>query len=109
MEDDDEEIKSAFIKEEINKKEDEDEMEDRLDETFARVEALRERMLDAGIVPDAASFVTELVLAGKFYASMMERDGGSNRLVQDRRRRVSNILMRMQSLQVQLDYMTFNA
>ena len=109
LEDDDEEIKSAFIKEEINKKEDEDEMEDRLDETFARVEALRERMLDAGIVPDAASFVTELVLAGKFYASMMERDGGSNRLVQDRRRRVSNILMRMQSLQVQLDSMTFNA
>jgi pentatricopeptide repeat protein len=66
-------------------------------------------MLDAGIVPDAASFVTELVLAGKFYASMMERDGATLRLVQDRRRRVSNILLRMQSLHVKMDAVAYNA
>ena len=66
-------------------------------------------MLDAGIVPDAASFVTELVLAGKFYASMMERDGATLRLVQDRRRRVSNILLRMQSLHVKMDVVAYNA
>ena len=57
--------RKTFIEDDIYKKEDEDELEDRLDATFARVEALRERMLDAGIVPDAASFVTELVLAGE--------------------------------------------
>ena len=66
-------------------------------------------MLDAGIVPDAASFVTELVLAGKFYASMMDRDGSTLRLVQDRRRRVSNILLRMQSLHVKMDAVAYNA
>jgi hypothetical protein len=95
--------RKTFIKDDIHKKEDEDELEDRLDATFARVEALRERMLDAGIVPDAASFVTELVLSGKFYASMMDRDGITLRLVQDRRRRVSNILLRMQILHVKMD------
>jgi pentatricopeptide repeat protein len=101
--------RKTFIEDDIHKKEDEDELEDRLDATFARVEALRERMLDAGIVPDAASFVTELVLAGKFYASMMDRDGSTLRLVQDRRRRVSNILLRMQSLHVKMDVVAYNA
>jgi len=101
--------RKTFIEDDIHKNEDEDELEDRLDATFSRVEALRERMLDAGIVPDAASFVTELVLAGKFYASMMERDGATLRLVQDRRRRVSNILLRMQSLHVKMDAVAYNA
>ena len=108
-EDEEEITRKTFIEDDINEEEDGDELEDRLDATFARVEALRERMLDAGIVPDAASFVTELVLAGKFYASMMERDGATLRLVQDRRRRVSNILLRMQSLDVKMDVLAYNA